>query len=684
MVKPEFERAAQIAANLSLPLSLAAVNADAHAVFAGGLGVSKFPTLFLFKAGAPQPFPVLTVGEAFVAGAARMLGLPGADALSPVRVFPADAEGPSAAADVAAWLFWRGGVEGAIATTVVLYDPPGLAGEAAAEAAGLSRAFYAAAGELFKNPNVRFATASAPAVLDAFDIPAAAASVVLYKEADEGRVVFPLPPRGRNRVTDAKALAEWVGAHLVPLVTVVDHRNLERYRARVRRLALFFVDAPQWEHRATSTRLRAELLAAVAPLVAEGLVERGDFTVGLVDGKKYGQWLEHYGYNATLSGFPALALEDTATQSYFLMPARDLVPAGACAPPASAAAPPPPARGTDEYRALPNGYDTTAPYMEADGRPMHTGPWCAGGGSWAAARAAASATEAVAINAEGAAARARPAPGVVPSFAEGFSHDPLTVAARERAARGGVAGSVATPDGFDEVSGEALDKLFPPLFWVSAPRVGVNSWLHAVVVGAVAPVRPAGNPLGEPPARARVPDAERFGGVPAPLDEAALAAMPPVDAADARLAAATNAEEYARAHDALLAAKGLDRASLLRESRKATRRAAREAAAAAAGGAAGAAGAAAAEDVEDDHDDDDPAAHFAHHGHLPSAHAGPPLIGPDGRPRPLLPHEHHHKHEAAFTRDGRQDAAAFAQAHHAHTTKRHDVPTEPREGVMLA
>jgi hypothetical protein len=309
MVGPEFEAASWLAHNLSLPLRFGRVDVDKHADLTRRFDVDTFPTFFLFRDGTPEGFPMLTTGEAYVAGAAKMLGLEGVD-IAPAKMF----DGPGAAVSeaAAAWLFWRGANEGKIATTMVLFHPHGLAGEAAAGAAAAAAAFDAASRELLRNPNFRFAIIRGPAVFEDFEVDASRASIVLYKDHDEGRVEFTAPP-------DAAAIVAWAQAHAVPLVTVVTHRTLQRYRKKVGKLALLFLTEQQVEDAGTVARLSDKLLGVLQALEGAGAVRRGDFTLGLTNGVKYASWLAHYGVSSD-APLPALVLEETAREALFRGP----------------------------------------------------------------------------------------------------------------------------------------------------------------------------------------------------------------------------------------------------------------------------------------------------------------------------------------------------------------------------
>ena len=137
-------------------------------------------------------------------------------------------------------------------TTTVLYSPPGLTGAAAEEAAKLDAAFTEASKELLRFSNLRFAEVTSTEVMEAFEIPTDAASVIVYMEHDEGRAVFSGPATG-------DAVRDFILRHDVPLVTTVWHRNLQSFRRRVAVLALFFVTGRQSEHAPTMARLRTKL-----------------------------------------------------------------------------------------------------------------------------------------------------------------------------------------------------------------------------------------------------------------------------------------------------------------------------------------------------------------------------------------------------------------------------------------
>jgi thioredoxin 1 len=296
-VAPELQRAAWLAHNLSLPVALGAVDVDRNRDLAERFGVESYPTFLLFRDGAPQPFPTLTVGEAYVAGLGRLLGLGAA-----ADVLPAKAFGEAAGADeIASWLFWRGANEGRIATTLVLFDAAGEGGGGDDEA---TRAVFGiVARDLMRNPNLRFAVVSNPSAVLDFDADPARASIVIFKDHDEGRSVY----AGATGPGGAAELGAWVQAQSVPLVAVITHKTLQRYRRNVKLLALFFITDAQADSRPTVARLLKGLGEVAMALERRGVVKRGDFTLGLVNGDKYVAWLHHYGLDN--ERLPALALE---------------------------------------------------------------------------------------------------------------------------------------------------------------------------------------------------------------------------------------------------------------------------------------------------------------------------------------------------------------------------------------
>jgi hypothetical protein len=327
MVAPEFSHAAWLAHNLSLPVRLAHVDVDKERDLAERYGVTSFPTFFLFRNfGQAESFPMLTTGEAYIAGLSNLLEL-GAE-IAPSKVF-----GPgSTSADLAKWLFWRGANEGKIANTLVLYEPSAEAivdPERRAEAAVLTRTFDLASRDLLRNPNFRFAIVRSPSAFEDFELDPSRVSVVFYKDHDEGRVEFTAAEAAKTAgssssspsaaLADPAVLVKWVEAHAVPLATLITHRNLRRYRKTVSHLALFFVSEAQSEHPGTVSRLVSALFNVASSLERRGLVKRGNFTLGLTNGQKYGSWLAHYGLPADVT-LPVATAEMVATETLFTAP----------------------------------------------------------------------------------------------------------------------------------------------------------------------------------------------------------------------------------------------------------------------------------------------------------------------------------------------------------------------------
>jgi len=351
MVSPEFTRAAALAHDLALPLALAAVDVDASRALTERFDVTTYPTFLLFRAGGggaagapslPQPFPTLSVGEAYVAGLGRMLELGAAADVLPAKEFGGAGAGAAGADELASWLFWRGAHEGKIATTLVLFDPLAAgAGAGSPEDAAARAAFGDVARDLMRNPNLRFAVVRSAVGFEDFEADAHRASIVLYKDHDEGRAVFEAPlalgaagaagaSGAAGAAANAAALAAWVQAQNVPLAALVTHKTLQRYRKNVELLALFFVTDAQADSRATVARLLARLSAVAGGLAARGVVRRGNFTLGLANGGKYVSWLHHYGLDG--ERLPALVLERPATGELFALHegAVGFAAAGAC------------------------------------------------------------------------------------------------------------------------------------------------------------------------------------------------------------------------------------------------------------------------------------------------------------------------------------------------------------------
>jgi len=299
-VGPEVQRAAWIAHNLSLPVTIAQVDVDRNMNLTDRYDVTTYPTFLLFADGAVQPFPMLTVGEAYVAGLGKILELGEKADVLPAKAFTDGLE-------LASWLFWRGSNEGKISTSLVFFDPVPESSNVEDEKA--RAVFGVVSRELMKNPNLRFAVVRGdPSMADDFDAPTDRATIAIYKDHDEGRVTY-------SGVMESDKVVSWVKKEMIPLVVVVTHKTLQRYRKNVKFLALFFISDAQADSKATVARILKELGSVAYSLEARGIVERGNFTLGLANGEKYEAWLHYYGLDA--ENLPALVIERPATEDLY-------------------------------------------------------------------------------------------------------------------------------------------------------------------------------------------------------------------------------------------------------------------------------------------------------------------------------------------------------------------------------
>lgn len=290
-LRKEYERAAVLAHEMQLPVTLARMDANQETVLAKELGVKNLPTFLLYRNSSAEVFPMLTTAEAIVAGLDKLLGL--GKEVSPVKDFQG---GPL---ELAEWLFWRGTDDGKIMTTAVLYKPEGAS---AGDLAVAESALAGVADELMRFSNLRFAKCSTPETLGTFELAVDKPTLVLYKDHDEGRAVY------SGEWTTA-SLRDFILKQDTPLVVDIWHRTLQSFRKRVPQLSLFFLNGGQYEHPPTMQRVKERLQSIAFALETEGLVQRGQFTIGIADGSKYSSWLSHLGLPAGV--LPALALEDT-------------------------------------------------------------------------------------------------------------------------------------------------------------------------------------------------------------------------------------------------------------------------------------------------------------------------------------------------------------------------------------
>lgn len=312
--KPEVERAAQLAVERNLGFTVGRLDAQKYLDTAADHDIKNVPTFVLFRNGQAIQFPALHTAEAMLAGADKLLGLE--QQISPIKNF----DGPPN--DFAMWLFWRGASDKTFHTTTVLYEPAGLEGQVAEDARALREAFDAAAVDLLRFSNLRFVSVSNTETMADFELPTDRATLVVYKDHDEGRTIYEGP-------SAAGDIMRFVLTQDVPMVsTNVWHRNLQGARKRVGSLGLFFVTGKQYEDGQSLARVKGALQGIVADMERTGAITRGDFTLAVVDGTKYASWLRAYDQPA--DKLPAIVMENTTSGELFAGP--DMVEAGAANP----------------------------------------------------------------------------------------------------------------------------------------------------------------------------------------------------------------------------------------------------------------------------------------------------------------------------------------------------------------
>ena len=305
---PEVTRAAELFVDMDLPIQMLSVDIVAYPDIAKQYDVEDLPAFLLIESAesnsTQRAFPVLSSAEAIVTGASLALGLPEAEDMTPAKLFEGEP------LELAQWLFWRGRKDGAIATSVVLFLPDE---EESGDVELLANAFSAASRDLLKHPNLRFAACTSAEAMAEFEVPVNTATLVLYKDHDDGKVVYTGP-------LTAEAIKAWVLTEDVPMLTLVTHFNLQYVRSRADHVALFFLSGPQYNHGPTITRIRKTLQELVFRMEARGLVKRGEFTMGISDGGKYADsWLRVYRLPGD-TPLPVLGVENTLTHETFHVP----------------------------------------------------------------------------------------------------------------------------------------------------------------------------------------------------------------------------------------------------------------------------------------------------------------------------------------------------------------------------
>lgn len=204
------------------------------------------------------------------------------------------------------WLFYRGRADLSMASALMGFFPPGqLTGEAAIASAAFEEACKLVSATL------RCGKVNSVEVLEALSLPTDTASIVLYKDFDEGKEVY-----GGEKV--GKALAAWTAIRNKPIALTVDTHNLRRLQKDVPVIVHVFVDERGVEEVRSKNAYLTAMRSVGRDLEAAGLVTRGQIVFALTNGVKHPNWAEAFGLDAT--ALPAVGIVDNTNGAMYGMP----------------------------------------------------------------------------------------------------------------------------------------------------------------------------------------------------------------------------------------------------------------------------------------------------------------------------------------------------------------------------
>lgn len=213
----------------------------------------------------------------------------GMEATSPAKLL-----GPAGAVQ---WVFWRGTGSGELMPTVValfrdLDDERTRADheEFVKVARSIERDF-------------RLGEGHGPEMMAAFGMPAEVKSaLVMYRDFDERKVVLQGPFNGAELLTS-------VQRHTIPMVSFVDHTTLRRLQ-RLGHVLVHVMVPPLGAQKREKLGMyyQRRLTNVSQAILAEGVADRGNFTLAISDGVKYASWMK--ALDLEDAPLPALALVD--------------------------------------------------------------------------------------------------------------------------------------------------------------------------------------------------------------------------------------------------------------------------------------------------------------------------------------------------------------------------------------
>lgn len=273
-MEPEFGKAVNRSEEEGMPFSFGRIHADEQADLCVSFGVASFPAFLAYFNGSIQRLPMFGSAEALLTFLRKTDNRdPGSSAK---KLDTLD--------DAGNWLFWRGTDGSKLETTMVGAFPPG--SEQTEEGKKLREVFDQVSHELVMY--MRFAEIQNSELIETLNMPTDKASVAMYKDFDEGKNMY-----AGN--ADAAELKDWIQRLSTPLVTTVDHWELQTFHKRGNVLVHVFVPESTVEDGPALQNVKDAVRKVAEPLENEGLFTRGQFTFAVTNGEKYQEWLKPFG-----------------------------------------------------------------------------------------------------------------------------------------------------------------------------------------------------------------------------------------------------------------------------------------------------------------------------------------------------------------------------------------------------
>ncbi|KAA0151763.1 hypothetical protein FNF27_07090 [Cafeteria roenbergensis] len=315
-IEREFSRADWLARTVELPVKFAQVetNSEEGTALLKLLNVGALPVMFLnSNKGKKHEFiDEWWSAEPLVADVQRRLGQP--QVLPPVRELEAVSE-------LGRWLFDRANDQGTFATTAVAFMPHGGRHIPAlhAENEACASVFDNAALNIVFDDEVafrsrpRFARVTDVEVIKAFGMPVDHASLVVYKDFDEGKAIF-------NGTCGAAVedTIDFVKSEATPRVVVANHGNIRDYMSYGTGIIHVFVPDQSLDDPRVSKGILTTMQKLMRSLEADKVIERGEFTLFVSNGHQYHNWATDYGL--TKHELPAVGMDVVTRFSRYALP----------------------------------------------------------------------------------------------------------------------------------------------------------------------------------------------------------------------------------------------------------------------------------------------------------------------------------------------------------------------------